>query len=199
MTFSKNNKMLAHIGYRMKVTMQDSRTFIGIFKAFDKHMNVILADCEEFRRVRGKKSTGNKEEKEEKRTMGLVLLRGETIVTMTVEGPPASEEGPRVNLPGAAPGPGLGRPAGRGMPAGGPGAPAGLQGPVRGVGGPSQQMMQPAARAGPQINMPPRGGPPSSVPPHMMGGMPPHMGRGGPMGPPSSPMMRGGPPSGRPY
>ncbi|XP_047496216.1 small nuclear ribonucleoprotein-associated protein B-like isoform X1 [Penaeus chinensis] len=191
-TFSKNNKMLSHIGYRMKVTMQDSRTFIGIFKAFDKHMNVILADCEEFRCVRGKK---NKEEKQEKRTMGLVLLRGETIVTMTLEGPPPSEDGPRVNLPGSAPGPGVGRPAGRGMP--GPGG-AGLQGPVRGVGGPSQQMMQPAARAGPQLNMPPRG-PPGGMPPHMMGGMPPHMGRGGPMGPPSGPMMRGGPPAGRPY
>ena len=34
-TFSKNNKMLSHIGYRMKVTMQDSRTFIGIFKGED--------------------------------------------------------------------------------------------------------------------------------------------------------------------
>lgn len=56
--------------------------------AFDKHMNVILSECEEFRRVRGKKG---KEEKEEKRTMGLVLLRGETVVTMTVEGPPPAE------------------------------------------------------------------------------------------------------------
>merc|ERR1712106_612129 len=81
MSFSKNNKMLAHVGFRMKITMTDSRTFVGIFKAFDKNMNVILSDCEEFRRVRGKRG---KEEKEEKRSMGLVLLRGETIVTMTL-------------------------------------------------------------------------------------------------------------------
>merc|ERR1712179_817823 len=172
MTFSKNNKMLAHIGYRMKITMTDSRTFVGIFKAFDKHMNVILSDCEEFRRVRGKKG---KEEKEEKRSMGLVLLRGETIVTMTLEGPPPSEEGPRVHLSGSSPGPGVGRPAGRGAPSG-------------------YDSMQPAARSGPQLNMPSRGPPGGGMAPY--GGMPPHMGRGSPMGPP---MGSRGPPGGRPY
>merc|ERR1711946_96566 len=100
---------------------------------------------------------------------------------MTLEGPPPSEDGPRVNL-GSGPGPGMGRPAGRGA---GPN----LQGPPRGVGGPSSQMMQPAARAGPQLNMGGRGG----MPGMMGGGMPPQMGRGGPMGPPSGPgpMMRG--------
>ena len=148
-------------------------------------MNLILGDCEEFRKIKAKvnKSGVGATEREEKRVLGLVLLRGENIVSMTVEGPPPTEESmPRVPMPGAVPGPGMGRAAGRGVPITAPvGAPAGtlflatmqimpqsiyalclflpgLQGPVRGVGGPAPQMMVPGGRGagGPSVSAPPQ-------------------------------------------
>jgi len=81
------------LNYRIRVTIQDRRDIVGQFLAFDRYMNLIIADAEEFRRIGAKSSGGpgqkRKGEKVLKRTLGLVLLRGENIVSLSIEaGPP---------------------------------------------------------------------------------------------------------------
>jgi len=212
---SRSGKMMAFVNWRMRVTVSDSRVLVGTFLAFDKHMNIVLGDCEEFRRTKSKK---DEKEKTESRTLGLVLLRGENVIHMQAESQPPPPK--RSELAGKG-GPGMGRAAGRGVlqtPMAM--APQGLQGPVRGLGGPAPSMMMPMMSAAPVPygrgapmggrGMPPppppnmmamggRGMPNMSYPPPPpMGGrgMPPNMmppmgGRGMPPPPPPQMMMMG--------
>lgn len=174
----------------MRVTIQDGRQLVGKFMAFDRHMNLVLGDCEEFRKLPPAKGKKTNEERDERRTLGLVLLRGEEVISMTVEGPPPAEESRAKAVNAAAmAGPGIGRAAGRGIPT----APLvqaqpGLAGPVRGVGGPAPGMMQPQISRPPvpQLSAPPMTYPAAPVirPPGQMpmfpGQAPPPVGRGMP-------------------
>lgn len=180
----------------MRVTLNDGRQMTGQMLAFDKvlsslqlalttrpltiqfsqHMNLVLADTEEFRRIKrkSKPAAGPTNtplvEAEEKRTLGLTIVRGTQVISCSVDGPPPADPSARLGTagPGAAgaaatlaAGPGISKPAGRGLP-------VGLGGPAAGVGGP-----------------PPPGGFPGFPPGGFPGAPPPGFpGRGGPPGGP---------------
>ena len=136
-------------------------------------MNLVLADCEEFRKVKRKTKGGapgasgaaQLVESEEKRMLGLAIVRGANVVSCSVDGPPPSDPAARLgtSAPGAAgaptamqAGPGISRPAGRG-------AGVGLQGPAAGVGG--SGFPGAGFPGGPPAGFPGRGGPPPGFPP----------------------------------
>ncbi|KAH7368346.1 hypothetical protein B0T11DRAFT_276868 [Plectosphaerella cucumerina] len=131
MATNKQGKMAGYINYRMRVTLNDGRQMTGQMLAFDKHMNLVLADTEEFRRIKRKQnkpaapgasgSAGQTIETEEKRTLGLTIVRGAQIVSLSVESEPPADPSARLgkSAPGGissslAAGPGVARPAGRG-------------------------------------------------------------------------------------
>lgn len=157
MAKGRATRMQQWINYRIRVTIQDKRMLVGTFLAFDRHMNLCIADCEEFRKIKQKNSN---EETELKRSLGFVMIRGENIVALTAEAPPPAE--PKkveagMILPGRA------QPAGRGMPVAPlAAAPPGLAGPIRGIGGPAPDHMlsgvlaPPPPQSGGQILMPPQ-------------------------------------------
>ena len=132
-----------------------------------QHMNLVLADTEEFRVVKRKAQrtapgTSALAEVEEKRTLGLVILRGGNVVSLTVEGPPPADPSARLGTGGGptigstlAAGGGLARPMGRGIPTGGS-----LQGPAPGVGVPGAPGFPPSGAPFPPF--PGRGGPPGA-------------------------------------
>ena len=153
---NRQSKMLAFINSRVRVTIVDGRHIVGRFLAFDRHMNLVLADAEEFRRLRKKKKTSDTTHdfdnngEDVRRVLGFVLLRGEEVVSLAVEGPPvrvkkikpqAADGGGRIPL-----GAGVARPAGRGapmpgmMPSSGAAATVGQHQPA---GGPPGMMMPP--------------------------------------------------------
>ncbi|EWC43908.1 hypothetical protein DRE_01260 [Drechslerella stenobrocha 248] len=188
--------------------MNDGRQLTGTLLAFDKHMNLVLADTEEFRRTKRKATKSNPNapttEVEEKRTLGLIILRGMTIVSLSVEGPPT--ETPASRLPGGAgagqaqapivPGPGVARPVGRGLP-------IGMGQPPTGFGAPPSGLPAPPGFGGPGLQGPMRTNLPPGMPapPAGFGAPPPFPGAGPPgfqSGPPGGHMGRGQYPPGGP-
>lgn len=87
-TIPKSSKLFPYLNYRLRVTLSDSRIIIGKFLSFDKHMNLVLADSQELREYRSKDT---KSIEYTKRTLGLIFLRGENVVSIQIDAPPQEE------------------------------------------------------------------------------------------------------------
>ncbi|KAL2545856.1 Small nuclear ribonucleoprotein family protein [Forsythia ovata] len=101
-----------------------------------RNLYLVLGDCEEFFRLPSTKDS--KEDQEDCRIFGLVLLHSDEVISLTVEGPPLPGES-RVKAIGvnAVLGPSIGCVAGCGVPTGFVQAQPGLAGPIRGVDRPA--------------------------------------------------------------
>lgn len=98
-TIGKKTKLSDLINYRLRILLIDGRTYVGTLLAFDQHLNVVLSDAEDVRipkkavaEMRRNNSTPSASaRKEERRSLGLVILRGEQIVSMAIECGPTKD------------------------------------------------------------------------------------------------------------
>lgn len=103
-TVNKNTRLADLIHYRLKVTTIDGRSYVGQLLAFDKHMNLVLADTEEarvtkklYQELAKNKTDGQAKVVEDKRFLGLIVLRGEQIVGFTIQTGPTADVKKRFN------------------------------------------------------------------------------------------------------
>ena len=68
--------------HRINVTMKDSRRIEGTMLSVDADMNVVLEESEEFRCIK-------KQPEPQRRSLGLIVLRGEFIVDLQIISKPA--------------------------------------------------------------------------------------------------------------
>lgn len=95
----KNTKLDTLLYYKVRVTTSNMSTFVGTLISYDKYMNLVLNECEEFRLHKKSKQylaqekAGSIDEtkiKEQKRLLGLVILRGENVISVVAEAAPNS-------------------------------------------------------------------------------------------------------------
>lgn len=91
----KQNKLMQLVKSRLRLTLLDGRILVGQLLAYDKHLNLVLADVEEFRTTKATSKKSNdstnnviSEPSQQRRSLGFLVLRGKHIVSMVPEGVP---------------------------------------------------------------------------------------------------------------
>ncbi len=100
----KGNKLSQLLNHRLRVTLLDGRVLIGQLLAHDKHFNLVMVECEEFRLPRKSlKNTANASvdpaTNSLRRTLGMIVLRGEEVVSVTLESGAPPRGGNQARIP----------------------------------------------------------------------------------------------------
>lgn len=100
----KGNKLSQLINHRLRVTLLDGRVIIGQLLAHDKHFNLVMVECEEFRLPRKSlKNTATASidpaTNSLRRTLGMIVLRGEEVVSVTLESGAPPRGGNQARVP----------------------------------------------------------------------------------------------------
>ncbi|EGW34031.1 uncharacterized protein SPAPADRAFT_134699 [Spathaspora passalidarum NRRL Y-27907] len=106
---TKKTKMSDLINYRIRIITIDNRTYIGTLLAFDSHLNLVISDTIESRITKkswanlkknnsaGATSGTSKDVVLDKRNLGLIILRGDQIISLSIESSPVVPVSSRVS------------------------------------------------------------------------------------------------------
>ncbi|KAK8863578.1 hypothetical protein M9Y10_011264 [Tritrichomonas musculus] len=81
----RGSKLAKFLNHRVNVVIGDHRYFVGQLLAFDSHSNIVLKDGEEYRQLNKRKAG---EPRKVKRNIGLMILRGDSVIHIDIIGPP---------------------------------------------------------------------------------------------------------------
>lgn len=94
-TVGHKSKLADLLHFRIRAVTNDGKAFVGELMAFDAHMNLVLAECVEHRipatqmeSLKSKSKDQGSQPRIETRTLGLVVLRGDQVLTTMVESHP---------------------------------------------------------------------------------------------------------------
>ncbi|EMG50090.1 SMB1 Small nuclear ribonucleoprotein-associated protein B [Candida maltosa Xu316] len=88
---NKKFKLSSLVNSRIKVYTITNREYTGTLLSFDKHMNLVLSDVEESRitkktwsKLKKHQNEEGSEIEKEKRSLGLIILKGDQIVCLNL-------------------------------------------------------------------------------------------------------------------
>ncbi|KAJ9443481.1 Small nuclear ribonucleoprotein-associated protein B [Diplonema papillatum] len=85
MLSARKGKLFDLLNQKIRCSIGNERTLVGKFVSFDRHMNIVLSGGEEYKRSIKTGEDGDTFEVEQRRDLGLVFVRGESVQSIIVD------------------------------------------------------------------------------------------------------------------